>query len=597
MNDGKLKRFAVRLLYALAFAGCVGLIVASQTGCGGPSTGAQNQNPVLKSCQVDEDCESSEELCSAYLVCMPRATGGVALGFELTPPVQGTQGGMKLTQTEVPPWEVDYGSDGVVSIGYQEAVRLTGSVMVMVTDNPDIPLQATITATRDSRLPGRPKVVLSKSVDALGIMYRPEPTEEATSFTMMLPKGVRHTLRATPLSPFDQVYHPTTMDFEIEADTPMTFVFGEADNTDYLTGVVVDAVGAPVFGVKVRAVDEGNGIFVSTVDETDETGSFRLAVPRGLRTYKLTFSPSETNQNVPQVTHNQVECCNHDGNSVDTPEDLGEFMLPAFPMPQTYQFKITGLESSGHLAEGIEGTLTFETEVGQPGGVTGVFTATASVDASGKVTVDLIPGDTSENRVYKVTVITPPSCEFASEVREEFEVGPLGGVGESIELTRRVPFVGSVQGNSPTLEAIRVQARRAGDVEAFVGQLLGTDTAQDGRFNLLLDPGFYAIELLPPTGVPLPRWAINVGRKVELLDDETVWNAGVIAIPDAAVLEARIRSTNTSGTLLEGVKVSVYMFDDDCSFPDAGPCGFPPILLGEATTNSGGLVRLIVPRS
>ena len=56
-------------------------------------------------------------------------------------------------------------------------------------------------------------------------------------------------------------------------------------------------------------------------------------------------------------------------------------------------------------------------------------------DASHPVTVTIDGLETDEETgKYKVTIVTPPSSEFASEVREEFSVGPNGGAGEFIYL-------------------------------------------------------------------------------------------------------------------------------------------------------------------
>jgi len=598
MTETRLKRFTIRLLFLLALVGCVGLILAALQGCGSP-TGTTNNNPVTPDCDTDADCAAQGEVCSAYKVCLPRANGQVALGIELTPPPEANvDTGQKLTQIEVPPWELDYGEGGLVRITYPDAVLMSGALRVFDDGRPLEAMQATVTATRDSRLPGRPKVVLSQTIDAYRTYVRPsnQDVEDNPDYTMMLPADVTHTIRATPQAPYDEMFHPISTEITMAADGAEIFMFGEEDETDYLSGAVVDALGEGVPDVEVKAVDEVSGHYVSTRGTTDEAGVFILAVPSGLRTYKLTFSPSADNQWVPKTTHDQVPCCDHDGNSYDTPQDVGDFTLPAFPDPMVFQFALEGIETSGMTTLVNEVSVTFETTVGQPGGVTGKYVATAVSDDMGVVTLDLVPGDMTENRKYKVTIVTSPGSEFASEVRMDVEVGPNGGAGEVILLERRVPFTGHVSADSPSLEAITVKARRNGDNDdELAGVLLSTVTDVDGRFNLLLDPGMYTLELQPPTSIPLPRWALDVPEFVQLDADETVWNAGIISIPEAAVLEVQVRSASGE-TELENVSVAVYLIDPICADLLGDPCEYSAVLLGEAVTDAAGLARLIVPQ-
>ena len=88
---------------------------------------------------------------------------------------------------------------------------------------------------------------------------------------------------------------------------------------------------------------------------------------------------------MPQTVYEQVSCCDHDGNSYDTPEELDDFVLPAFPSPIQYRFQLQGIETSGLTANVSGATLTFETEVGQTGGVVGSYVATASPGTTASV--------------------------------------------------------------------------------------------------------------------------------------------------------------------------------------------------------------------
>ena len=588
----KIRRSTERIAFLVAAALWVGIPVASlQMGCDAGAKDAQGSH-----CDTDSDCPLPGEVCSALKVCLPRANGSLHFGLEIKPDSQSeNNSGRKLAQFEIPPWEIISDSNGVVKVSYEEAVKLSGGVIVMMEDPTQTQLQATITATRSSRLPGRPKVVVSSSVEALGMVSLPRPQDEVDpSFTMMLTKHSPYSLRAAPLAPFNETYHPTTMDYEMDADSSLNFVFGDTGMTDYFSGTVTDAVGSPVAGVKVKAVDEGNGLFVSTIGVTDDTGTFVLAVPKGYRSYKLTFLPSEANQGIPEVTHDDVSCCEVDNvTTFSNPEHIGVYKLPAFPTPVKYQFSLSGRSSSGSVTAVPEATVTFETTVGHEETLDGTFSVTVSSNADGIVSADLVPGETSMNRTYKVTVTTPVGSEFASEVRF-VEVGPQGGAGEQIELQRRVSFSGSVVSMSYEPADITIQARKTGGVEAFEGLLYSTWTDAQGRFLLPLDPGEYTLELVPPTGVPLPRWVLHhiwVDNESQLLQ-----HAGVINIPNAAVLDVEVRSANTTGTLLESINVAVYLVDETCAYDTGDPCENSAVLLGSGLTNDAGRARIIVPQ-
>jgi len=69
--------------------------------------------------------------------------------------------------------------------------------------------------------------------------------------------------------------------------------------------------------------------------------------------------------------------------------------------------RITG--TSGTDDPAIGATVTFTTVVEDQASLTGTFKATAVSDDSGIVSVDLIPGNTWANRLYEVTIITPPT--------------------------------------------------------------------------------------------------------------------------------------------------------------------------------------------
>ena len=71
---------------------------------------------------------------------------------------------------------------------------------------------------------------------------------------------------------------------------------------------------------------------------------------------------------------------------------------------------------------------------------------------------------------------------------------------------------------------------------------------------------------------------------VQLEEGETAWNAGILSIPQAAVLQVQVDSASGE-TPLENVSVAVYLIDENCA-DQQDDCSFDA---NEAETYGGAI--------
>jgi hypothetical protein len=339
---------------------------------------------------------------------------------------------------------------------------------------------------------------------------------------------------------------------------------------------------------------------------TDETGTYHLLLPRGLRSYQIQLAPDGADGSAPVFLAEQVEMgamadAQGPENSYDNPERVPPIHLPAYPHPIPVTLQLQGRSSDGSLVPVAGAIVTLATEFGDPETIHGQYEVSATSDESGQVQVDLLPGDSGDNRAYRVTVITPVDAgsEFASDVLDgdrALQVGLAGGV-MTLELSRRLPVSATVFSDAlGELPGVTVQARRLDGPDALRDTLRSVSTDETGRFSLRLEPGTYRVELLPPSGIPLPRWVLSDPWIVDA-EDPPVFPDG-LAAPASEVLELRIVTSDPEPAPLPYVRVSLYQVDAFCAAlnpVDIGLCDRPPAFLGDAVTDASGLVRLLVP--
>lgn len=594
------------VLWVVGAVLAISLITVAASSCGADPSGYQvNQNvSPYTACETDDDCPVPGEVCSPHRVCLPRSAGEAPFAIELAPSESPDLLDRRLAPYELSSQELTVVPDGVTRVVYPEAVSLTGSVMVV--NDAQVPLQATMTVSRPSRIPGRPAVMTAQTITAEGFLLAPRPEDVDPAFTVWVPSEEPLTIRAKPVAPFDQAYHPLRRDVVLGADSVESFIFGDPETSIHVAGALEDALGTPVQGVEVTAVDEEEGLYQSSVGVTDETGFFHLVLPRGLRAYRLLIRSDDPDRPMPSFVAEGIEIgamadVQGAANSYDNPEILLPLRLPPYPITVPVTIQLQGRSSDGSLVPIRGAQVTLESDFGDPESVWGTYLASGTSDDEGQVDVVLLPGDSVGNRAYRVTLITPvdSGSEFASDVMEgdrALQMGMTGGV-VTLELTRRLPVSSTILSERlGPLAGMTVQAKRLDGPEDLRDMLRSVSTDDTGRFSLKLGPGSYRVEVVPPSGLPLAPWVLadlwTVGET-----DVPIFDNGLTA-PDPEVLELEVVSSSPEHTPLPYVRVTLYQVDEYCAAlnpTDFALCDRAPAYLGDAVTDGAGHIRFLVP--
>lgn len=513
--------------------------------------------------------------------CAPPACpiAPMALAAKITPPSTRTD----ITRLDVGTVTLD--ASGFFTVTLERPILISGKVSVGQIGKGK--LTGTVVATRPSRIVGRPDESYQTTLDGSG--------NYSLAVTETLP-GESYTLRV--LSTDTSLYPPQTFqlsDVTVPAGTPrqigFDLVLDDPAQLQPVKGVVTDAVGAPIAGLQVQALDPNNKSVASTTATTDATGSYSVLLSKSTAklmppVVALVVTPT---MNAPVGTpslEKRIDLTHVDGN------------LRAPPLPATAQFTypVMGVGSSGAAAPAVGAQVQFKATVTNPNApeVTALFQASGQTDADGNVSLMLIPGQGS--RDYIVTV-APPSISDLQGLVTTVSVGPSGGYGAPIALRLRPQLSGRVTDmlglpvRSLTVQPGPATVASALDATSLAG-VVRVDSALtngDGRFALRVDTGTYDVALLPPASMHLARqWLDRV-----LVDGDK--DVGDVTVPPAAT--ARVLVLDADGNPLPAASVQLYSLAlgnlaTTCRTVD---CLSPPRLAAEGTTGTDGSVPLLLP--
>src|SRR5262249_36583544 len=122
-----------------------------------------------------------------------------------------------------------------------------------------------------------------------------------------------------------------------------------------------------------------------------------------------------------------------------------DLMLPPFPVPQMFTYKIVGIDPAGASVPVGGATCQFAADISDPyasTGTTATFAATAQTDSLGKASALLIPASQAK-RTYQVVIVPPPGSLFQTTYTQ-LELGPSPGVGEELAVPLRPVLTGRV---------------------------------------------------------------------------------------------------------------------------------------------------------
>lgn len=574
-------------------------IILLMTGCNAEPTVHTTGTPPV--CETMSDCPEPGQLCSLSGYCFHTASPSMNLAVEIIPLAPSKEGSdYPLVRTEFAPNELAYLPDGTISLTYERPVKVGGEISVIdyAHDGNGFEMfEALLTVWRASRIPGRPKVLLSNSL-SLDMTVGDRQGEKSIGFNINVPAENVYTLRASPQGYYAHIFPPMVLrDVEINDDFDHTFFFDQEGRYLTATGRVINPMGKGVSGIQAHLKDEA-GIYSSTVSTpTGESGEFTVAIPLGRRDYILELTPVEEPAYRPKIEFRlddvgdetpglYVELTNNEGN---------DFNYPAMLAPCEYLFKVVGKSDSG-IREPIAGAIVnFSTHMGGGTNDDGRVSLTGTTDENGQIKIGLIPGDNQNAREYDVRVASPIDSRFASKLTTT-SISRCGGTLADIELSLRTEVTGGVRdSNGDTLPNITIQARPStSEVNKDTPSSLMANlsirptetTGESGSFFMRLDPGFYDFEIVPPSSSYLPRQLLP---DVEIQSDVT--RSINITMVDARLLMGRL--VNDEGAPITGFSVKVYMVSNACLNGEV--CETPAFYLGEGETSEDGRFEILIP--
>jgi hypothetical protein len=451
-----------------------------------------------------------------------------------------------------------------------------------------------LTATRPSRIVGRPDVYYQTKVDPMTGNWSlvVSPTHDGEVYTL-------HVL------PTDDTIHPPES-FLVEAtadNSALDLALADPLSLLQIHGVVTDAVQQPVAGAAVQVVDPTTRATLSTTTSTDAQGNFVVKVappptalgmadsPAPVSTVLLVAEPPK-NATLPRLEVSVDTSHIGPANSLTV-----NLQVPPLPAPTQLVYTVQGVGPNGKAAAVVAAHCVFSADVSDPkSGITATYETFGDTDADGKTAVTLLPASDG-TRDYSVAVTPPASADFQA-LLTDVQVGPSGGYAAPIQLAQRDQVAGRVVGPDgqpvknltvvPTPATV-ADALKPSTTNALAPKLPSTLTDAMGRFVLRVDAGGYDLNLIPPPTSGLPRLWVDrqmVSTDVTLPD---------IKLPHGAMVHGQIE--DSMGAPLVGAAVRFYTVASSNAACQTGDytCLAPPRLLAEANTGMDGSVGVLLP--
>lgn len=522
-------------------------------------------------CTSDHDCAAGTRCHQESNQCLApvRSTRDI----EVQPSNQNNQGW--VAQEFIKPTLT---ADGKVTLQLKGSVSIQGKVYA--SDDPTKMVPARIVAWRESLIPGRPRVQVQTEVPKGG--GKADGPGKKSSYVLWLAKGFKYSFYVAPTAPLDAKYPPLVVSNLMLSDhLKKDFVLEGTERSVQVKGSIVDATGKALKAANVTD-QQGNklsaslqvratemvGSNQSTIAVTDSaTGAFTFRVPPGVkvpatgRVYNLHVESAPGGVPVPTVTCSNLVLGLFSGQKAV--QNLGSLQLPAFLLPQVYTWRVKGKDGTPVAGAKVKAYLAFDKLPHSKGfdSCSAYYRRTAITDASGKVSMMLLPGTKAKNQGYEVTVTSPPSSRFASRLVSSMEVGSGGGVLADMVLAKRYLLSGTV------VDQDGVPVKSASIVAEGIKSLVGTSRVQpattsassdaQGIFTLYADSGNYNLNIRPPQGAAMPSFVM---RNKSVTGD--VSNL-LFKIPTGFVLTGSVQLAG--GKPLASAKVEVYeqVYDSD----------------------------------
>jgi hypothetical protein len=413
---------------------------------------------------------------------------------------------------------------------------------------------------------------------------RPPLDQGPLRFTFFVPEsslGQSAKITLFPASPLDQVLPVWSLPVATLGPTLLVAV-PKSNETSVIEGVLQDELEQPPSIAYVARAMLGDRL-VSNVYKTDAQGRFKLKVPNNpsngidLNMVTVELAPADPAAVEPRL-RTEVSAGKL---------NLGVLRLPPRPKAQAQDVPVVA-QGKNTKIPGV--TLRFSAALDGAFGAKATLVREAQTDREGVAHVTLLPGPAGQTLDYGVTVLPPPTSEFAARCFQGYSVAsvPSGQarVGASIELgnklevTGRVTTADGIDQSGVILTAIRQSVTGPQDCGIEVLATPSTvTTGTDGTYRLLLDPGRYRFEYEPPMGSAAAFSADN-----DVLVDKNLQR--VVKLPGGALATGVVHSPN--GDAVAGCEVRA--FDNPIE-------GKTPQLRARTRSGADGRFSIVLPRS
>lgn len=534
-------------------------------------------------CAGDRDCASGEG-CAAGL-CLPLALEGRSYSVIVTPPA-----GSGLIQDQFAGVAVQAG--GTMDLTVTDPVEVRG----IVAFTPDA-LTPTLDSNQELQVLEPLGGLLVATAPGLipGTRFRSEASVQARQ---KVGEDWTFALRLLPGIPYEVTFIPSD-DPAREALVQLpTYTFSAQfsksetglkvlvpSKTEYLVSSIVgvvflDEAGAqPVQGAKVSSVGSG---MKGTTAVTDEKGVFRIVVPPGAGDLTLRVEPGKGSPPFP------VREFVYAGGA----RELAADATPRFvvgPVPPVREVLIQVFSVVGQTLNPVP-QARVEADGTAGGGLASGYSVTGT---DGIARLSLLEG------VYALAVIPSEGSVYAAQV-STLDLGANQDTNVfHVPLSRRTRIAGVVLRDGEDTPVVGAVATFQSDrVSAFEGTSFAANEATasavsgaDGAFEVLLDPGVYAMTVIPPASAGLARFG-------QPAVDLTGGDAQVtVRLVGGALARGRVLAAG-SGTPVPGAQVQLFfdVSDKDVTPAFAGTSYASSIqTVGSAGTDVDGRFSVVVP--
>lgn len=377
----------------------------------------------------------------------------------------------------------------------------------------------------------------------------------------------------------------------------VNLVFPMTADLTFVRGRLVGADGNPLGGDAYQARVSFNGVPVSNLVAPDSTnGSFTLLVssktipmaPDDL--VQVTIGTADNPDNAPLLITKAISLATL-GEPATPVGAARVYTMPTLLPPAPVTVRVT---ADGKGQSGVTVRLVTDDIPTADGGV--AHYERKAVTAHGEATMLVIPGREGAPLLYRASIEAPTDDLFpyASQCVGDqlIAVGPSGEIAdlEPFVLLPKLALSGSVSDATaaPVSGAYVTATQRGGANEcsdSTPSRVVSTTTGANGTYLLLVEPGSYHLEVVPPASSAWPRVTKDLPSPV------THARVVPIQLPEGEVVKGNVFASDMY-TVLPNASIKIFQV---CCQSAPCDCTTEPIVLAETQADANGSYQAVLP--